>query len=458
MPVITTYASMSSRGFAPSNGTTALSSTYARYLPTTGNVNTQIRVQRSPTFFAGQQTIDSTRFSYSTDGKLYVIAWIQGGSTNEPLIITKYLSNNYFGGAKTVLLSDQIYSGTILCDGNNIYVVTSSITGVLSVIKFDSDLNILWNTFYSEVGVSAQQGISITIDSTSTYLYISSIAASGTVRRFYIFQNNGTLINAYNANSWFDSPNSLAFDSFSTTRIIANNGATFFDLTGLTSVSFVSTKKTGSSSNQYINPVCYYINGSTRYSYSCFYYNGTGAAKYLGIIKRDFNGNVVLSYRYVFSTLTTGSYFFQGITATDTNVYAYITDFGTTDNVMYIIKFDTNLNYINGYKLSTPVASGSPLNTYTPNLNPNYFNNTLTSLGLNSVWRLPNDLSLLANGTYVVDGVTWTKSTYSGTVTRFNYTVSLTTTTPAITTVTPTLVSFTPTVTATTDSFTYVGL
>jgi hypothetical protein len=65
MPVITTYASMSSRGFAPS-GSAVLSSTYARYLPTTGNVNTQLLLSLTNT-----SDVNKNYFSYSDDGKLY---------------------------------------------------------------------------------------------------------------------------------------------------------------------------------------------------------------------------------------------------------------------------------------------------------------------------------------------------------------------------------------------------
>ena len=446
MPVITTYASMSSRGFT-SSGSAVLSNIYARYLPTTGNVDTQLLLSTTNATAENQNY-----FSYSDDGKLYVITWTQNSTNNNPLVLTKYLSNNYFGAAKTILLSARITSASVICNGNNIYVIVASTTGVLSVIKFDSNLNIVWNTIYSESGLSSQSSISVTIDSTSTYLYICT---SGSTRRFYIFQNNGTLINAYDATAWFDNPNTLFFDSYGTSRIMAGNGATYFDLTGLTSVTGVTTRKINyTTTKQIVDPVTYYINGVTRYSYSGFYYNNL-SVWYSGIVKRDFSGGAALSYRYVFAGITTP--IFLGLTTTDTNVYAYVADDLFPYN-LYVFKFDTNLSYINGYKLSNPGASGTPYNTYAPTYTPKYFNNSITSVSPISVWRLPNDLSLLANGTYVVDGITWTKSTYSGGVTRFSYSLTTTTTSPSITTVTPTLVSFTPTVTDTTDPFTYVGL
>lgn len=375
-------------------------------------------------------------YNITDTGITYYITLTKLDSTGA-IVLTKQINPNS---------SNSVNSVCMTIDGSTLYLafnVNFSTTYQFYLLSFDTSFNINWQTAYSKTNTGGNK-VFVAKHPTQSYLY----AMHGT-NSFYIFNTSGTLQNAYSSSSWSlpggtIGGNSGPFFANSTTKI----GSQTSNITlgaGYNTVTSVSAR-TLTTSNVTIQNSTY--NQTDGYIYG-IYYNSSSTIS--GIYKYDFTGTILLKYEYTFSEGYPIS--FTGITTDGT--YLYVSAASTTDPVprSYMFKFDTSLNYVDGYKISS--TGGNSFNL--PFLKPLYYSGKTYTVGGQSQWVLPSNFSTPSNGVYFVNGIEFDKDIVS-TPTRTTGTLAFSTSSPAITTISPTLLSISITPTTTSGQFIFVGL
>jgi len=423
-----------------------LSSNYVRYV-TTGSPQYYVtNVGGGSSASAEDKTVDT-----DSVGNMYVVLTTTPGTPSRTFIIEKYLANRHLGACKSITLpsaGDIIQSINILVDKvtNIPYIAICSLSSGVNVrttlIALDNNLNVTWSKTYSRAN-SGGTKVYMAKAAGGSYIYVTQ-----GVGAIFIFTDSGVLLNTYDG---VDIelpliPFSLGTGgAFFVRGTLLGSGRSYVTLSsGLTSI--LSAKKgTTATANTIVNASTF--NSTDGYIYAVYFNSGTGKS---GVYKNNFNNSATSVYQYTFSEPNPLQ--FTGITTDGTYLYVTAIDYNTADNNNYMLKFDTSMNYVDGYKLSsTTVTIGGPAYI------PTYYDNETYACSEGQIWALPSDMSTPGTGTYVINGATWVKSSITS-PTRSAGSLGFTPTSPAITTITPTLVSQTLTSVSVTDKLIFVGI
>lgn len=444
---------MSTMGaFRQSNQNTnqvALSSTYVRTIQITGVQATQWQLVSFNSFSDRNSTIDSS-------GNLYMMSTIfppGTGVTNGLTInISKYTTSEYLSIVKEFAMIGSVTSGyinsmNILTDGGTVYVAVSytySLSRRMALMALDSNLNIVWQKTYSMSNVGGS-GIYIAKDPATPYLYIT-LGSSMT----FIFNTSGVLLNSYDTSD-LELPLIPFLSGQSGGPLFVNGnylcgGRAYAvldsSLTALTPTS--ATKRTLTTANVQLTASTY--DATTGYIYGTYYNSSTQKS---GVFRSTFTGGISLKYEFTFSA---GTYEFTGITSDGTNVYVTGIDPSAGDASLIMVLNITTLAYIDSYKVTS--ATGAE-HGFIPIIYSGYtyaFSNY-------DMWVQSTNFSIPPSGTtFVVNGITYTKTSIFPAPTQSAGTLAFTPGTATISTITPTIVTGSITSTVGTDRYTFTGL
>lgn len=448
MPFVTTlgaYKPLRSGYGAP------LSENYVRYINSLAPATTTIGGTGGAYDIIINQVTD-----YDNSGNFYILLLQtdSAGSGNTNIIIEKYASDRTLLFSKTIDMSWQIDAVAMIVDKAvgipYIAVSTEDLTGAnhrMSIMALDSSLNVSWSNTYVS---AAAFRVWIAKDPAQSYLYVF-----GANTRLFILNTSGTLQTAYTLTGDFPlipsgasipgGPVHISGTTLASGRSYVTLNAGLITINVTTHINTLTTANTrfGSSTHNLTDDKIYVT-----------YYNvNTGVS---GIYKTDFTNTISITTKYSFS----GEPYaleFTGITNDGTYLYVSARSSQTTGatDISYMLRFDTSLNYIDGYKLTPSTSINPPYSQIA--YNPIYNNLHTYVTSVNDFWVLPSDMSTPGTGTYVVNGHTYTKSPIT-TVSASSDTLTFTVTTSGRTAFTPTPVSLTLNSITTSDVFTFIGL
>lgn len=312
------------------------------------------------------------------------------------------------------------------------------------LMAVDNSFNVLWQVAYTKANTGGKT-VFLAKHPTQSYLY--AMHGSDT---FFIFDTDGVLQNTYNSSSW-----NLPFATLGSSGPFFPNtstkiGSQTSNITlgaGYNTVSSVSAKTLTTANVTIMNST---YNSTDGYVYG-LYYNSSSTVS--GIYKYDFTGSISLKYEYSFSDGYPIQ--FSGITTDGT--YLYVTAQALTEpNVrVYMLKFDTSLNYIDGYKLSsTPLSAENIL----PRLKPLYYDGKTYAVDYLAQWVMPSDFSTPGTGVYFINGIEYDKDSITA-PTRTTGTLAFSSSSPTITTISHTQLPLSPvSISEVPSKFIFVGL